>query len=162
MASDLLSSMLKRLQEDLEGLNATGDGLRAVADARYGEVVVEVEHDDEAESIRVSAAVAPPAGAGARFLVWCLSVNAHYWDVKIGLDDEGRLLVHSDLDAKAVADTDTDALATEIVDRVDTVLELLDDDYVEWLLEHGFGTPTQRERWMSRSPELDADADVED
>ena len=49
--------------------------------------------------VRVSVAVAPPAGAGRSFLVWCLALNVRYWDVKLGLDARGRLLAHADLDA---------------------------------------------------------------
>ena len=149
MASDLLTALHQRMEEDLPGLTVTPDGLQTVADCRYGEVVLEVDHDPEAESIRVGVAIPPPAGSGPDFLLFCLALNAQYWDVKTGLDEEGRLLVHADLDADA--EGDLDALATEVVDRIDTVLELLDDDLTEWLLDAGLGTPAQRERWIARA-----------
>lgn len=143
--SETLTAIYTIIEEDLDGLTDSGDGLSFVTDARYGEVTLEIDHDAEAESIRVSAGIAPPAGSGRSFLVWCLAVNTRYWDVKIGLADDGRLLVHSDLVAEEGADPGK--LATEVVDRAETVIELLDDDVVTWLLEHALGTPAQIERW---------------
>jgi hypothetical protein len=150
MASDILTELKERIDEDLDGLTATPDGLQAVADARFGELTLQIEYDDEAASMRVSAAVAPPAGAGLEFLLWCLHTNTQYWDVKFGLDDDGRLLVHADLDVEEGADLGP--LASAVLDRAETVVELVDDDLTEWMLSHGLGTPAQRERWMARRP----------
>lgn len=152
MADDLLSALRERLDEDIDGIARTEDGLEAIVDARYGEVVLEVEHDVEAQSLRLMVCVPPPAGAGADFLIWALSTNTQYWDVKIGLDEAGHLVIHADLDAEGEPIAD---LAGLIVDRTETILELLDADLVEWLLEHGLGTPAQRERWISRKPTVD-------
>ncbi len=145
--TELLTRLKSRIALELEGVEPSAAGLRSTADGRYGEVVVEIAHDEEAESIRVSTAVPPPAGAGREFLVWCLSVNVQYWDVKVGIDDSGFVLVHSDLDA--APDAELDQLTEDIVERAETVVQLLDDDLVEWLLAHGFGTAGQRERWTS-------------
>ena len=148
MASDLLRALKERTDDDLDGLTLTADGLSAVADIRFGEVTIDIDHDEEAGSVRVSVSVPPPAGAGSDFLVWALSVNAQYWDVKIGLGEDGELLVHADLDAEP--DADITDLAADVVDRAESILELLDDDLTEWVLEHDLGTPAQRERWLSR------------
>ena len=150
---DLLSELFDHVEDEVDGITLTPDGLRAVVDGRFGELNVAVEHDPEEEMLRVSAAVAPPAGSGRSFLVWCLAINAKYWDVKTGLDEEGRLLVHSDLDA--TEDIEMDDLAATVVERVDAVVDLLDDDLVEWLLEHGLGTPTQRARWEQSDEDLE-------
>jgi len=149
MPEELLLALKERLDEELDGLSLTGDGLEAIADARYGEVTIQIEHDLEVDSVRVMVAVPVPAGSGLQFLVWCLASNTSYWDVKIGLDEEGHLVVHADLDADGA---DRELLASRIVDRVETILELLDDDLAEWLLAHDLGTPRQRERWKSRTP----------
>ena len=148
MARDLLDRLYSRMEEDLDGLARRPEGLRAVVDARYGEVTVRIDHDADAEMLRVSTAVAPPVGAGPSFLIWCLAANAMYWDVKLGIDDEGRLLVHSDLDAHR--GLDVDELAAAVVERAATVADLLDDDIVEWMLRENFGSPAQRERWKQR------------
>ncbi|MBX3250884.1 MAG: YbjN domain-containing protein [Myxococcales bacterium] len=153
--SDLLAALHRRIEDEIDGVTATPDGLRAVVDARFGEVTLCIDHDDDEEMVRVSAAVAPPAGAGRSFLVWCLALNGRYWDVKLGLDSKGRLLVHSDLDADE--GVDPERLSEAVVERVEAVVDVLDDDLVEWLLERDMGTPDQRERWMSRE-----DRDVED
>lgn len=157
--SETLTAIYEIIEEDLDGLTDTGDGLSFVTDARYGEVTIEIDHDPEAESIRVSAGVAPPAGAGRSFLVWCLALNTRYWDVKVGLADDGRLLVHSDLVAEEGAEPD--ALAIEVVDRAETVIELLDDDLVGWLLEHALGTPAQIERWTQWATSDDDEDEAE-
>ncbi|MAQ17746.1 MAG: hypothetical protein CMN30_23490 [Sandaracinus sp.] len=114
-------------------------------------MTVAVDHDPEAEMLRVSAAVPPPAGSGRSFLLWCLALNARYWDVKVGLDDRGLLLVHSDLDVDD--ELDIEVVAAQVIERSDTVVDLIDDDLVEWLLEHDLGTPAQRERWEARLDE---------
>jgi len=152
MADDLLSALRERLDEDLDGIARTEAGLEAIVDARFGEVTLEIEHDLEAESLRVMVCIPPPAGAGADFLIWALSTNVQYWDVKIGLDEEGELVLHADVDAEGHELGDLTDLAGIVVDRTETILELLDSDLVEWLLAHGLGTPQQCERWMSRTP----------
>ena len=151
MAKDLLGQLYDHMEDELDGLTITADGLVAVFDGRYGEVSVVILHDPEEEMLRVSAAVPPPAGAGRSFLAWCLSINAKYWDVKTGIDDAGHLLVHSDLDAEA--GVDLEALAASVVERADAVVDLLDDDLVGWLLDRDLGTPAQRERWLSHGDE---------
>lgn len=157
MPTDLLRSLLPLLEDDLDDVASDEDGLYAEVSARFGEVVLRVEHDVEAESVRVGVAVPPPAGGGRAFLIYCLSLDARYWDVKIGLDDTGALLLHSDL--PAVDDEDMASLASLIVERSDAVVDLLDDDLVGYLLEHGLGTPAQRERWLDREPADDEDED---
>ena len=149
---DLLELLRERLDEDIDGIARTEDGLSAIVDARFGEVTLELEHEPEAQSMRVMVCVPPPAGAGTDFLIWALSTNTQYWDVKIGLDEGGQLVVHADLDAEG---QELSALAGLIVDRTETILELLDADLVDWLLEHDLGTPAQRERWVSRRPTVD-------
>jgi hypothetical protein len=148
MASALLESLRPMLEEDLDGVKSAPEGLRAVADARYGEVLVRIDHDEEAAAIRVQVALPPPAGAGTDFLLFCLSTNIQYWDVKFGLDEEGMLAVHADLEGEGVrAD---ESLANDVIDRVESILQLLDEDLPDYLLEHGLGTPAQRARWQSR------------
>lgn len=150
MASQLLESLRELLEEELDGVTATAEGLRAVADARFAEIVLRIDHDEEAEAIRVQTTVAPPAGAGPEFLVWCLATNTQYWDAKIGLDEDGMLAVHADLEAsKAIPSQD---LANDVADRVESIIQLLDEDLAEYLLDVGLGTPAQRARWESRRP----------
>lgn len=148
MAADILNALQERLEDELDGLAPTDQGLQAVVDARFGELNVLIEYDEEAGSIRVSCPLPPPAGAGLEFLLWCLHTNTQYWDVKFGLDDEGHLLVHADLDADE--DSDMGDVAGNVADRAETLTELIDEDLVEWMLGHGFGTPAQRERWQTR------------
>lgn len=149
MGSALLESLRELLEEELDGLTSTPEGLRSIADIRYGEVVVRVDHDQEAQAIRVQVSVPPPAGAGREFLVWCLSINTRYWDVKLGLDDDGMLAAHADLEAEGTqAD---EILASDVADRVDSILQLLDEDLCDYLLAHQLGTPAQRARWESRA-----------
>lgn len=150
MASQLLESLRGLVEEEVDGITSTPEGLRAVADARFAEIVLRIDHDEEAEAIRVQASIAPPAGAGTEFLVWCLATNTQYWDVKVGLDEDGMLAIHADLEAvDAVASAD---LANDVVDRVESILQLLDEDLAEYLLDAGLGTPAQRARWESRRP----------
>ena len=153
--TDLLDELYQHLGDDLDGIQRTPDALRFLADGRYGEVTVVVEHDASAEMLRVSAAVPAPAGSGRSFLIWALALNSRYWDVKTGLDRRGRLLVHSDLDAPADAELSQTAVA--VVERADAVADLVDQDLVDWLLEHGLGTPEQRERWKCYGDETEVD-----
>jgi hypothetical protein len=151
MGTDILKALHERIEEDLDGLALTPDGLRAVTDARWGELTLHIDHDPEAATVRVSAAIPPPVGAGVEFLIWCLSLNGQYFDVKVALDEDGRLLVHSDLDADDMEPSD---LATDVVDAAESVLDLIDDDLVEWCVAHGLGTPAQRQRWTSRGGDI--------
>ncbi len=147
MSGHLLSELYRRVEDEIDGLRATPDGLRAVVEARYGELTLCIDHDPEEQMVRVSAAVAPPAGAGRSFLVWCLALNVRYWDVKLGLDARGRLLAHADLDADE--GVDAERLAEAVVERCEAVVDVLDEDLVAWLLERDLGTPEQRERWVA-------------
>jgi hypothetical protein len=150
MSSALLESLRGYLEEELDGVTSTPEGLRAVADVRYGEVVVRVDHDQESHAVRVQVSVPPPAGAGHAFLIWCMSINTRYWDVKLGLDPDGMLSVHADLEVEG---TEADEmLATDVADRVDSILQLLDEDLTDHLLAAQLGTPAQRARWESRPP----------
>ena len=149
MASEIINALRHALEEGLKGITLVEDSLEAGIDARYGDVVLEIDHDLEAESIRVSVDLPPPPGAGTDFLIWCLTVNTQYWDVKIGLDEDGLLVFHGDLDV--VDEADVNELAQVILDRAETITELIDDDLTEWLLERGLGTPGQQERWLSRA-----------
>jgi hypothetical protein len=150
MSSALLESLREQVEEDLDGIASTPEGLRSVADARYGEVTIRIDHDEEAAAIRVQVSLPPPAGAGKEFLLWCLATNTQYWDVKFGLDEDGMLAVHADLEAEGPqAD---ESLANDVVDRVESILQLLDEDLSEYLLAHELGTPAQRARWERRRP----------
>jgi hypothetical protein len=150
MISELIGGLRPRVEEGLEGVRTTEDGLVAAADARYGDLVLQVEHDLDAASIRVLTRIPMPGGTGPDFLLFCLSLNTQYWDVKIGLDDDGMMVVHADLDAEE--GDDLDALAELVVDRAETIVEMLDGDVCEWLLERKLGTPAQIERWSTRQP----------
>ncbi|MFW5924611.1 MAG: YbjN domain-containing protein [Myxococcota bacterium] len=150
MVSDILQALHERIEDDLDGLALTPEGLRAVTDARWGETTLQIDYDEEASCIRVSVAVPPPAGAGPELLVWCLSMNAQYFDVKLALDDEGQLLVHGDID---VDEREVGEVAPNVVDTAESVIGFVDDDLVEWCLSRGLGTPAQRLRWGHRVPE---------
>ncbi len=114
MASQLLESLRELLEEELDGVTATAEGLRAVADARFAEIVLRIDHDEEAEA------------------------------------EDGMLAVHADLEAsKAIPSQD---LANDVADRVESIIQLLDEDLAEYLLDVGLGTPAQRARWESRRP----------
>lgn len=152
MASQLLESVRELLAEELDGVSSTPEGLRAVVDARYAELVLRIDHDEEAEAIRVQTSIPPPAGAGPEFLVWCLSTNIQYWDAKIGLDEDGMLTIHADVEAGRATPPD---LANDLADSVESIIQLLDEDLAEYLLEVGLGTPAQRARWESRRPGIE-------
>ena len=159
MSDAMLDALRQRLAERLPGLTRSGMGLRSALDARYGMLVLRLDWDAEAESIRVAAHIPPPAGSGTELLVWCLATNAQYWDVKIGLDDEGLLVVHADVDADP--EGDLGALAERLSDRAETIRELLDDDLAPYLLDRGLGTPAQRARWIDRAETDDDDDDAD-
>lgn len=147
MPTDLLRALHAPLLQEVSGLELSDAGLRGELDLRYGLLPFQIDHDAEAEALRVSVRLPPPAGGGADFLVWCLALNAQYWDAKLGLDEDGLLLVHADLDASPNANLD--ALSAAIIDRIDTIAELIDDDLCTYLLERRLGTPQQLERWQS-------------
>jgi hypothetical protein len=73
-------------------------------------------------------------------------MNTLYWDVKIGLDAQGMLLVHADVD---LDQADLVSAARVLAERAVAMRELLDDDLVEYLLQHKFTTPAQEERWLA-------------
>lgn len=158
MSSALLESLRELVEDDLDGVAATPDGLRAVADARWGEVTISVDLEEDEQdadgtaALRVSVSIPPPAGAGQEFLVWCLATNTQYWGVKIGLLDDGMLQVHADLETEG--DQADDVLASDVVDRAETILQLIDEDLTDYCLAHALGTPVQRTRWESRRPEV--------
>ena len=161
MTSALLESLGELVEDDLDGVTLTPEGLRAVADARFGEVTIRIDHEEDEEadegtaSLRVQVSVPPPAGAGPEFLLWCLATNTQYWGVKVGLDEDGMLAVHADLEAEGGrAD---ELLAADVLDRVESVLQLLDEDLTEYCLAHGLGTPAQRGRWQRRRPESEVE-----
>ncbi|MGB0680596.1 MAG: hypothetical protein ACPGUV_13145 [Polyangiales bacterium] len=140
--------LYERLRGELESMEEAAGKLRARVDLRYGEQVIDVEFDQEAASVRVAMVLPPPAGGGVELLLWCLSTNLQYWDVKLGIDEQGFLVVHSDLDADD--EKDLAELAEEVLDRAETIIELVDDDYTQWLWNRGLGTPAQRKRWVER------------
>jgi hypothetical protein len=147
MPTELLRSLHAPLLEEVSGLELSDDGLRGELDLRYGLVPFQIDHDSEAEAVRVSVRLPPPPGGGPDFLVWCLALNGQYWDAKLGLDEDGLLLVHADVDA--APDSDVDVLRANITDRIDTIAELIDDDLCTYLLERSLGTPQQLERWQT-------------
>jgi len=150
MASEMITGLKPIVEAGLDGVRAVDGALVATADTRFGELSLRIEHDEDAASIRVLTSVPPPAGGGADFLLFCLAINTQYWDVKVGVDDDGMLIVHADLDAED--GDDLDALGELIVDRAETIVEMLDDDICGWLLARGLGTPAQLERWRTRAP----------
>jgi len=149
MPTELLRSLHVPLAEEVSGLSLGPEGLRGQLDLRYGLVPFQIDHDPEAEALRVSVRLPPPAGAGPTFLIWCLSLNAQYWDAKLALDEAGFLLVHADVDA--TSDSDLESLRSALIDRIDTIAELIDDDLCDYLLEHGLGTTEQQVRWRSET-----------
>lgn len=143
----LLRKLSDLLAADVKGLRIEGERLSASSEARFGAVAMEIDYDQANDALRVSVPVAVPPGAGKSFLLWCLAMNVSYWDVKTGVDEQGRLVVHSDLDLPA--EDDLEELAREVVDRVESVLDFLDEDLVGWLLANDLGTPAQRQRWRT-------------
>jgi hypothetical protein len=154
--SSLFETLRDLLDEEIDGIEVTPEGLRAVADARWGEVRVCVDRDEDEQepetvALRVHVDVPPPAGAGQEFLLWCLATNTQYWSVKTGLDEQGMLCVHADIDA--TGPNAAALLAADVVDRVESILQLIDEDLADYCLAHGLGTPSQRTRWEARRPE---------
>ena len=149
MNTDILEALRELMQSDLVDLKIEGATMHCVLDARYARLALWFDFDPTAESIRMYVAVPPPAGAGPEFLVWCLSTNTLYWDVKIGLDAHGMLLVHSDVD---LDQADLTSTAQVLLERVAAIRELLDDDLVSYLVKHKLGTSAQLERWIAAAP----------
>ena len=162
MTTPILETLRSLLEDDLDGVTATPEGLRAVSDQRFGEVTLRIdpdedEQDDGTIALRVQAIVPAPIGAGSEFLIWCLHLNNSYWAVKLGVDDSGMLVVHADVEAEP--DVKLAALAAEVIDRAESILQLLDEDLVEYCLGAGVGTPAQQARWEERRPSALEDDD---
>jgi len=147
---DVLTTLRDALAGELPDIEVNGSGLTAHVDSRYGRLALRFDHDPQATSIRISTLLPPPPGAGPEFLTWCLSTNTLYWDVKIGLDARGMLLVLADVDLEQADLTDT---AHVLLARVSAMGELIDDDLVPYMLDHQLATPAQRERWQAWGPE---------
>jgi hypothetical protein len=144
MDDDILEALQELMEPELTGIQRQGSGLYVTQERRYGRLVLRFDFDPAAESLRMYTSVPPPPGAGPEFLVWCLSTNTLYWDVKIGLDAHGMLLIHSDVD---LDQGDLTGTARVLLDRVKAMYELLDDDLVEYLLKSRLATPAQIERF---------------
>jgi hypothetical protein len=144
-----LSRLYKRMRPELDELTLQDSGMHVAIETRYGKIDMRFDFDPEARSLRTYVVLATPLGAGVEFLRWCLSMNTLYWDVKTGLDSEGRLLVLSDVDFDH---GDVAITARVALGRVSAICELIEDDLVEYLLAHRLATPSQIARW-SRTPE---------
>jgi hypothetical protein len=147
MDLSVLEALAELLVAELPGLQIQGTNMQAQLETRYGRVALRFDFDPNAESIRMYTTVPPPAGAGHEFLLWCLSMNTLYWDVKFGLDAQGMLLVHSDVDLDQADLTSTTRV---LIERAVAMRELLDDDLVQYLLKHKLATPAQEERWTRK------------
>lgn len=145
--TDLLEALHAPLLEEVAGLELAADGLRGQLDLRYGLLTFQIDHEEDAEALRVSVRLPPPVAAGPEFLIWCLSLNAQSWEAKFALDESGFLLVHADLPASS--DGDVDLLRDDITDCIDSIAELIDDSLCGYLLERRLGTPAQLERWSN-------------
>jgi len=145
-----LSRLYKRMRPELEDLTLQASGMHVAIETRYGKVDVRFDFDPEARSLRTYVVLATPLGAGVEFLRWCLSMNTLYWDVKTGLDGEGRLLVLSDVDFDH---GDVSVTARVALGRVSAICELIEDDLVEYLLAHRLATPAQIARWSRTQDE---------
>jgi hypothetical protein len=141
-----LARLHKRMRGEIEGLELEKTGMRATIETRYAALDVRFDFDAQARSLRVYVALPTPVGGGVELLRWCLSMNILYWDVKIGLDSDGRLLVLSDVD---IDHGDLAVTARVVVGRVAAMCELIEDDLVEYLLSHRLATPAQVSRWTS-------------
>jgi hypothetical protein len=146
--TELLEALHAPLLEEVSGLELAPEGLRGQLDLRYGLLSFQIDHDDDAEVLRVGVRLPPPVGAGPEFLIWCLALNAQSWDAKVGLEESGFLLVHVDLPASAsLVEADVELLREDIIESIDDIAELIDDSLCTYLLERKLGTPTQIERW---------------
>ena len=147
--TDLLEALHAPLLEEVAGLEIATEGLRGQLDLRYGLLTFQIDHEEEAEALRVSVRLPPPVAAGHEFLVWCLAQNTQSWEAKFGLEDSGYLVVHADLPAPA--DGDVEIMRDDVTDCIDSIAELIDDSLCPYLLERRLGTPAQLERWSSDS-----------
>lgn len=147
MNTDILDALKELMEPELSELKVEAATMQCVLDVRYARLTLWFDFDPQAESIRMYVTVPPPAGAGPEFLVWCLSTNTLYWDVKLGLDANGMLLVHADVD---LDQADLTSTARVLLERVAAMRELLDDELVGYLVNHKLGTPPQLERWLTR------------
>ncbi|MET0287474.1 MAG: hypothetical protein ABW352_23510 [Polyangiales bacterium] len=147
--TDLLSALHAPLAEEVSGLENAEEGLRGQLDLRYGMLGFQIDHDEEAEVVRVAVRVPPPVGAGPEFLIWALALNAESWTAKLGLDDSGFLLVHVDMPAPAEAEVEL--LRDDITESIDEIAQLIDDHLCSYLSERNLGTPAQLERWSGES-----------
>jgi len=145
--TDLLEALHAPLLEEVAGLELAPEGLRGQLDLRYGLLSFQIDHEEDAETLRVSVRLPPPVAAGHEFLIWCLSLNAQSWEAKFGLDESGFLLVHADLPAST--DGDIELLRDDITDCIDSIAELIDDSLCGYLLDRRLGTPAQLERWST-------------
>jgi len=145
-----LSRLFKRLRVELPGLVLEPACMRAPIETRYAALEVRFDYERESRALRIYIALPTPVGAGMEFLRWCLSMNTLYWDVKMGLDSEGRLLVLSDVD---LDQADLTASARIVLGRVSAICELIEDDLVEYLVSHRLATPAQLARWAQDSDE---------
>lgn len=154
MRSAMLESLLEILSEDVDGLSLEDEGLSAVIDGRFGEVILRIREEElgtepnDPVALRVEIAVPSPAGGGRSLLLFLLAANQHAWGACFGLSEEGMLVAHADLDlAHEKADEEISDL---VIDRIESVLQLIDEELVEFALAHHLGTPAQRMRWTRR------------
>lgn len=147
--SDLLTALHAPLADEVSGLERAEEGLRGQLDLRYGLLNFQIDHDEDAEVLRVAARLPPPVGAGPEFLIWCLSLNADSWTAKLGLDESGFLLVHVDL--PAAAEAELELLRDDVSDSIDEIAQLIDEHLCTYLYERSLGTPAQLERWSGES-----------
>ena len=62
--TELLEALHAPLLEEVSGLEHTPEGLRGQLDLRYGLLAFQIDHDDDAEALRVGVRLPPPIGAG--------------------------------------------------------------------------------------------------
>jgi hypothetical protein len=132
------------MRAELAELTLTPSGMHAAIETRYATLDLRFDFDADARSLRTYVVLSTPVGAGVEFLRWCLSMNTLYWDVKIGLDSDGRLLVLSDVDFDH---GDLAVTARVALGRVSAICELIEDDLVDYLMAHRLATPAQIARW---------------
>jgi hypothetical protein len=143
--SDLITSLHPPLAEEVSGLDLDDEILRGPLDLRYGMVSFQIDHEEEAEVVRVGVRLPPPVGAGPEFLIWLLAINEESRSAKFALDESGFLLVHLDLPADAEADVEL--LRDDVTDAIDQIAQLIDESLVTYLYDNSLGTPAQMERW---------------
>lgn len=147
--SEELARLHQRLRAELPQLVCVGPSMRTWLDTRYARVELCMDFDADARSLRIHVGLATPPGAGAEFLRFCLALNTVYWDVKMGLDADGRLLVLSDVDVEG---GDLGLTVQTVMGRVSAMCELIEDDLIEHLIAQRLATPKQLERWTKSTP----------